>query len=427
VSPEPADFGGLLPQDPVRALAKATATAPNAEEKLAQVITTYQGWLYLPDPTPLLAILGTVAANLMQGDPVWLLLVGAPGGGKTEMLQPLCKLKNVIVTSTLTEASLLSATPSRDKARGASGGLLRTVGSLGILLCKDFTSVLAMNRDKRASVLAALREVYDGSWTRHVGVDGGATLHWEGKLGVIGACTSVIDTHHAVMASMGERFVMYRLPPLNEEELAAKALNHQGSELLMRQELSLAVGRLFSDLALEGQNGDRPDSSRLIPLATMAVRCRSAVERDGHTREVELIPEAEAPSRLALVLARLFSGIRAIGGTPADAWRVIAKVAMDCVPALRLRVIRMLALAAVPVDLTTISDAVHYPTQTTRRTLEDLTLHRVVRRNGHGQGKPDTWTLTDWTKDKCRAAGVTFPEMSGDENGSTFPEMLVSS
>jgi hypothetical protein len=92
-------------------------------DRLAAAITTFKQWLYLPDTAPLLVVLGTIAANLMPGDPVWLLLIGPPGGGKTELLQPLAGLSHIHMTSTLTEASLLSATPSRDKARDASGGL----------------------------------------------------------------------------------------------------------------------------------------------------------------------------------------------------------------------------------------------------------------------------------------------------------------
>jgi len=41
---------------------------------------------------------------------------------------------------------------------------LHTMGAFGILLTKDFGSVLSMHRDEQARVLAALREVYDGSW-----------------------------------------------------------------------------------------------------------------------------------------------------------------------------------------------------------------------------------------------------------------------
>jgi hypothetical protein len=211
--------------------------------------------------------------------------------------------------------------------------------------------VLSMNRDSRAAVLAALREIYDGSWTRHVGVDGGRTLHWRGKLGLIGACTSVIDTHHAVIAAISERFVMYRLPAINEEELAGRALDHQGSESDMRKDLTCAVSRLFSGLAIPGERTvDGDERRRLIALATLAVRCRSAVERDGHSREVELIPESEAPGRLALALARLLAGVTLIGAARPEAWRVVAKAAMDCVPALRLRVIRVLSGASEAVD-----------------------------------------------------------------------------
>jgi hypothetical protein len=402
----------------------ATVSSPAVATNLESVIETFRRWLYLPDTTPLLAVLGTVAANLLPGDPVWLLLIGPPGGGKTELLQPLGSLPRVHMTSTLTEASLLSGTPSKDKAKDASGGLLRSVGDFGVLLCKDFGSVLSMNRDSRTSVLAALREVYDGSWTRHVGVDGGRTLHWQGKLGLIGACTSTIDSHHAVIAAMGERFIMFRLADIGEDELAARALDHQGSEVLMRTELCRAVSSLFSGLTLS-----RPavvhgsERERLIALATLAVRCRSAVERDGYTRQVELIPQSEAPGRLALCLARLLDGMTTIGASRVDAWRVVAKCAVDCVPALRLRVLGMLAGELGAVETAAVATAIRYPTQTTRRALEDLTAHGVVKRVGHapGRGGSDIWRLTDWTFKKCDAAEIRFPEMLVEEDGS--PEM----
>jgi hypothetical protein len=41
------------------------------------------------------------------------------------------------------------------------------------------------------------------------------------------------------------------------------------------------------------------ERTRMIHLATPAVRSRSAVERESYTHEIELIPEPEAPARLA--------------------------------------------------------------------------------------------------------------------------------
>ena len=68
-------------------------------------------------------------------------------------------------------------------ARADEGGdrrLLRQVGTFGVLLCKDFSSVLAQNKDARAEAMAALREVYDGDWHRPVGTDGGKVKRVQG-------------------------------------------------------------------------------------------------------------------------------------------------------------------------------------------------------------------------------------------------------
>src|SRR5207247_1342013 len=132
--------------------------------------------------------------------------------------------------ATLSEAGLLSGTPKRERASDAKGGLLRAIGDRGIIACKDFGSVLNMGRDARAAVLAALREVFDGSWTRHVGTDGGKTLHWSGKVGLIAGCTQSIDRHHAVMGAMGERFVLFRLSEASGDEQARRALAQAGRE-----------------------------------------------------------------------------------------------------------------------------------------------------------------------------------------------------
>lgn len=135
---------------------------------LDEVCAVFKCWLYLPDTGPLLVVLAALVANLIPGDPVWLMLVGPSSGGKTEILNALAMLRHVCLAAVLTEASLLSGTSKRETAKEAKGGLLREIGPFGVLLLKDFTSILSMNRDPRAALLAALREIYDGSWTRHV-------------------------------------------------------------------------------------------------------------------------------------------------------------------------------------------------------------------------------------------------------------------
>jgi hypothetical protein len=373
---------------------------------LAEVLDAFAGWLSMPDPSPVEFALGAIAANLLPGDPPWALQVGPPAGGKTEVLNSAARLPYVFPAATITEPALLSGTPSRDRTKGAKGGLLREIGEFGIILCKDFGSVISMHREARAAVLAALREVYDGSWTRHVGTDGGRRLHWAGKVGFLGGCTPSIDSQHAVMGSMGERFVLFRLPAIGADEQARSALAHAGREAQMRAELSRAVCRLFEGLSIPSARPSMTtaEEDRLVALAMLAVRCRSAIERDKYTRDIELVPEAEAPGRLALVLAQLRAGLSVVRVASDEAWRVVAKVALDSMPAIRRKVLDALRHE----EFLTTSDlatTVDYPTQTARRAAEDLDTHGVLHRESMGQGKADHWRCTDWTRQRFAAIG----------------------
>jgi hypothetical protein len=389
---------------------------------LSETVAVFEHWLHVPDPVAIHAELGAVAANRLPGDPVWLALVGPPSSGKSELLAATCGLPDVHPAATLTEAALLSGTSKKERDASASGGLLREIGGFGIIMLKDFGSVLSMHRDQRAQVLAALREVYDGSWTRHLGTDGGLTLQWNGKVGLLAGCTGTIDKAHAVVGAMGERRVFCRLPEVEGKEQARKALAHAGQERKMRQDLMDAVERLFADsLPRDPRELNLGERDGLVALAELAVRCRSAVERDSYNREIDLIPASEAPSRLVVVLDRLLAGLDAIGLDRESAWQVVAKVALDSMPALRRALIDSLAAVDDPTETGAIATRVGYPDTTVRRGLEDLAAHGVVTRYTQGSGKKDTWSLSEWARERFRAA-LTLPERSGPSHADSVPE-----
>ena len=399
---------------------------------IKDVVKIFERWLHLRDPGAVYVTLATIAANRTEGDPLWTMLVGGPGWGKTEILRSTSNLTDVHPAATLTEGALLSGTSKKEKAAAAKGGLLRQIGAYGILICKDFTSILSMHRDPRGQLLAALREIYDGEWTRHVGVDGGRTLSWSGKLGLIAACTTAIDTHHAVMAVMGERFVLYRLGEVDAAAQGRQALANTGHERELRDELAEAVQDLFATLDIQA---DRPlpalepaETERLIALAALAARCRSAVERDGYSHEIELIADPEAPARLAQALRRLYGGLLLIGLSRAEAWPYVTKTALDSMPKLRRGVFDALAALSGDneADTATLAAAMGYPTITARRSLEDLGAHGVVQRSG-SQGRADRWSLTPWAREMLNAAdlqphtekSVTPYNAHSARNGST--------
>jgi hypothetical protein len=385
--------------------------------QLAALLDVFGRWLYLPEPGPLLVSLATVAGNRIDGKPNWVQLIGPPGSGKTEIIQSLDAEPDTYPAGDMTVAGLLSGSPSRDRDYTSTGGLLIEIGDFGIILVKDFTTVLSMHRGQRQAVLGLLREVYDGSVVRILGTDGGKTFEWHGKVGFLAACTGTIDRHHSVMATMGERFLLYRMPAIDEDEQADRALDHAGSGEEMRVELSGAVGKFFQEVELRKKvnPAEGEERVRLRALASLVARSRSAVERDGRSREVELILDPETPNRIIIALDRLRAGLLAIGLEPAEAWPLVEKVGLDCLPAVRSHLVALLRQEE---SLTPgkVSIESGYPPTTTERHLEDLQAHGVVSRVS---GK---WGLTDWAKSKL-AILEGHPEKSADRGDA--PDLSV--
>jgi hypothetical protein len=174
-----------------------------------------------------------------------------PGAAKTETVQSL-KGAGAQVTSTIaSEGALLSATSAKNRAKGATGGLLRQLGDDGVLVIKDLTSIIQADRNVRGQILSAIREIYDGRYVRNVGVDGGQTLIWEGRIIVVAACTTAWDTAHSVISLMGDRFVLIRIDSTrNRQSSGLRAIKNTGDEIKMRSEMAAAVGGLIAHASL---------------------------------------------------------------------------------------------------------------------------------------------------------------------------------
>jgi hypothetical protein len=392
---------------------------PNAPARtMAQVEAIYARWLHDDERVTTRVAHAVYVANMvLPGDPVWIMFVGGSGWGKTERIAPLGIMPHVEAVSTLSgHAALLSATARKDRAEHAHGGLLRRVGFKGIVVIKDFTSILEMDRTERGKVLAALREVYDGRWDREVGAEGGQTLTWTGKCGLLAGCTTAIDRAHAVMNDMGPRSLLLRLPAASVSQAAGSALDHMGREQQMRDELAQATAGLLTHLP--GQEHKITGTTRdgLIGLASLTSQARSPVHRDWKG-EIELVGDAEAPTRIIKQLGQLWRACGVLGINEASSWEVVRRCALDSIPKLRGAVIRFLAARPAdlyntvkPVPTTDVAAGVAHPSRTVRRALEDLAAHGVVTRIPGGQGRADEWELSAGAWSWITAAG-TLPEM----------------
>ncbi len=298
------------------------------------------------DTDALDAMLATTAVEKFSdgSDPVWLLLVSGPGNAKTETVQALDGIGAIVTSSISSEAALLSATPKRERAKDATGGLLRKVGNRGLVVIKDVTSILSMNRDLRARVLAGLREIYDGRWYREVGTDGGQTIPWEGRIAVIGAVTTAWDTAYAVISTMGDRFVLVRIDSTTGRQPAGrKAIGNTGDEQTMRGELAAAVAGVIAGMATAPAKITDEETNILLGAADLVTLARTGVEYD-YRGDVIDAHAPEMPTRFAKQLAQIMRGAVAVGMQRAEALRLAIRCARDSMPPLRLAIIEDLAV-----------------------------------------------------------------------------------
>ena len=357
---------------------------------IEDTLKIFREWLLLDNDTPVLAMLGAVAANKLSGDAIWLGIIAPPSSAKTEMLITLVNIPNTGMVGTLSVAGLLSGTPRRQVTAGAKGGLLQKIGAFGFLVLKDFGSILSMRPEAKAELLAALREIYDGKWTRVIGADGGRTLQWSGKIGLLFGCTRVYDSYYGVISELGDRFLLCRMEPDQKQFL--HAIKHANRATQMRARLVEAVTNLFAAPLPPPRDISDREINWLNDILQIAVRLRGAVKRDYRTRELEDIYGAEGTARFGKALERVLAGLDCLGVKRSKARKVIRAIAFDSVPPNRLSVYRYLkGLKGRLVDTTTVAKVVKSPTTTARRALEELVVYGLAERDPQGRGNPDLW------------------------------------
>jgi len=329
------------PQQPQSPSQPAAAIKPPPPQKsLVDVHSVFEKWLgedYDIDAIDLVCAAGACAK--LTGDPLWPLIVSGSGAAKTETVQSLAGAGAQVTSTIASEGALLSGTSEKNKARGATGGLLHSLGKRGVLVIKDLTSIIQGDRNVRGQILSAIREIYDGRYVRQVGVDGGRTLDWDGRIIIVAACTTAWDTAHTVIAVMGDRFVVLRIDSTrNRHNSGLRAINNTGDEIQMRSEMADAVGGLIAHASLKDTRITDDENEHLVAAADIVTRARTAVEFD-YKGDVSVAHAPEMPTRFAKQLAQIIRGGVAIGLPRKAGMRLAIRCARDSIPPLRLEII----------------------------------------------------------------------------------------
>ena len=351
--------------------------AQNQTEVLARAKEVTLKWLKLEDTNVIDIALATIVANKAEGDPVWLLLVGAPSTGKSEILRALFGCEGVHPLGGFTANTFASGFEK------VKVGLLETLPSEITLIVKDFGTLLSMRHEDKALILQQLREIYDGEYKKEYG--NGKVVHWKGRMGLLGAVTTNIENYHSVIGELGNRYIFYRCEPnaTHRQDIATLALNDEGAESQMRTEIATAFKKVL-DNTLQAKLVTIPNEIKqgLARLADLTSRLRSPVSRNPYDKTVNYQPDIEGPARLAKAFAKLGKGLSALRGRlvmTSGEYEVIKRVAMDTVSKRRITIVHYLADKDWRRTKEIASDLA-MPQTTTTLELEDLSMIGVLDR-----------------------------------------------
>jgi len=381
----------------------------NPRTPIHKLASALQSHLYFPDPGPLYAVCGSLVANTMRGYPVWLMLIGPPESGKTELLKPLLNIDGVRECGDLSgKAALLSGTRNKEKASDATGGVLKDMNKgkdgnyRGALVMLDFArTVLASDPASMRATLGSIGMLHDQHWQREVGTDGGRTLSFVGRIGFLAGCTDVIDhpDHQQANAEMGERCLYYRYPVSDGYHEISSALDNPDGTAKSDQIADLFIEWVIqTDMDWNEVAPPRalePEEKKMISaLAQFCARGRSGVYRDRFNKnEIAGSSRAALGPRIANTMAQLLRGMERCGCTPGEIERVLRQCALDSLPAVRAGVIA--ALQQGLRSLADVSDFVRISAAATKRTLEDLKYHSLIVAEGaNGTSANQRWLLS---------------------------------
>jgi hypothetical protein len=214
----------------------------------------YNRWLYLDhDPLLVKCVFAAYIANRYDGPPVWIMIIGKPGCGKSEMLMSMSEYTGTVAVSKLTPNALASG------FQDGKHSLLHDLVKNKVLVIKDMSTITEMASEARGQIFSDLRDAYDGSFVKRTGSN---KVEFKGKFGLIAGATPAIERARVHEGSLGERFLNLRvlLSPEDEKKIQTRAgSNIERGMTKMKKELSDAASKFLDEIKL-GKNTARQGS-----------------------------------------------------------------------------------------------------------------------------------------------------------------------
>jgi len=339
---------------------------------MATIHQAFDKWLSMPSMEAVDVLAATVIGNRLEGPPIYMVLVGPSGSGKSELIEALGGLRDVKSLGKFTPRTLVSG------YRTGNGVLERLPkGRPTMFTIKDLTTILSSHHNDRDQIMAQLREIYDGRFDADWGT--GKRFTWQGKIGIIAGCTKVYDEVAAKLTGLGERFLAYKPESSDSIIVAERAMRGAVDDKVLKRELKAAFKTLDQISIPADVPIERQVRVYLAGLCQYLALLRAPVPRN-RNGAVCGMPSPEGTGRIAKQFAQLAKGLAVVRGVAEpgeDEVVTVESVAFSSLPNERREALTALPWEGAPIRR--VADFIGMPSSVVHRTLEDLAILGVAQ------------------------------------------------
>lgn len=268
---------------------------------LNELYTVYKKWLYLEDTKRIDIVLATYLTQYLEGTPIWLVLVGNSGDGKTEQVMALKDCENFKVLHKISSRALVSGMKDAPDLAPELNGK--------VVVFPDMAQILQLSPQDKAEIWSQLRDLYDGYAGTASGT--GKRVQYEGLRVTLLACsTPKIDSQILVHQDLGTRELIYRTEDVIEQGMLMQmAMDNEEQEVKMKKELSQITHNFLKDKRSVKRELSPEEVSELQNIALFIAQSRATAEYDSYTDELRNFVYPERPTRVVKQLKRIYMAL----------------------------------------------------------------------------------------------------------------------
>lgn len=366
-------------------LIDATLSYLEVEEKVKRLLPSSQ--------TALKLVLAVAASSQFQNPlMLWLLLVGVPSSGKTDLVRLIKDAETTYSLDNLTQNAFISGERSTRSNRVHD---LLPLLDKKCLVIKDWTSIFSLDEKMTKKLLGDLVGIYDKEFTKFSSRRG--NISYSSTFSQLGCITpATLNRHTQYMNMVGPRFLCYTMPTITpeEEDTSYNLIFSDSDRSLVEKEARLYVSSYLTQLVKQTPEIQPLEGSMQLYLRTAArlmSNCRgiallqSASFKNEEGEEIKyyepLDVQIEEPWRAVQQLISLSKYLAFVVGKNSvgtDEMNIIKETVISSMPADRSQALRIIKDNFGKVTAKELSDLSDKSTKTSRRLLDELVALKVL-------------------------------------------------